>query len=115
MRLTIIALLSLAFCATLTAAPVTESTEVPEGPVMMQEASVESAETVATENVLQATAENGGADFDLSSVLFGDTVYSAWSGCREPSPCNTHADCAFPAGFCLPDLANPGQKSCACL
>ena len=35
------------------------------------------------------------------------------SSCREPSPCQTHADCDYPHGVCLPDFG--GGKSCACL
>ncbi len=51
-------------------------------------------------------------------VSTGRTTAQAVSSCVEPSPCQTHADCDFPSGFCLPSLGNPNlpsPKSCACL
>lgn len=114
MRQAVIALLTLAFCTALIAAPVTETTETTDVPVVTQDAEAVTQE-VATPTLLEAKIAACEAAFSVSGSLFAAPVPMAWSGCVEPSPCNTHADCAYPAGVCLPDLANPGEKSCACL
>ena len=50
-------------------------------------------------------------------VLSDRSTQQIVSSCVEPSPCQTHADCDFPFGFCLPNLNNPPYppKSCVCL
>ncbi len=42
----------------------------------------------------------------------------AVSSCVEPSPCQTHADCDYPHGRCLPNWDYPevpSPKVCLCL